>query len=57
MPILSIAFIARFARSYEELTVTTFQAFCARLLRDEAAEAGLDPFATPVAPADPDLSP
>ena len=37
---------------YEELTVTTFQAFCARLLHDEALEAGLDPFATPVAPAD-----
>ena len=32
--------------------MTTFQSFCARLLRDEAAEAGLDPFATPVSPAD-----
>jgi DNA helicase II / ATP-dependent DNA helicase PcrA len=37
---------------YEELTVTTFPGMCARLLRDEALEAGLDPFATPVAAAD-----
>ena len=37
---------------YEELTVTTFHAFCARLLHDEALEAGIDPFAVPVAPAD-----
>ena len=43
---------ARIAGAYEELTVTTFQGFCARLLRDEAQEAGLDPFATPVTPAD-----
>jgi len=35
-----------------ELSVTTFQGFCARLLRDEALEAGVDPFATPAAPAD-----
>lgn len=35
-----------------ELDVTTFQDFCARLLRDEALEAGVDPFVTPVAPAD-----
>ena len=34
--------------AYEELPVTTFHGFCARLLRDEALEAGLDPFATPV---------
>jgi len=33
---------------YEELSVTTFQAFCARLLREEALEAGVDPFAAPV---------
>jgi DNA helicase II / ATP-dependent DNA helicase PcrA len=39
-------------RDYEELTVTTFQAFCAKLLRDEATEAGVDPFATPVTGAD-----
>ena len=37
---------------YEELTVTTFPGLCARLLRDEALEAGIDPFATPVAAAD-----
>ena len=28
--------------------VTTFQSLCARLLHDEALEAGVDPFATPV---------
>ena len=39
-------------RAYEELAVTTFQGLCARLLRDEALEAGIDPFATPVAAAD-----
>jgi DNA helicase-2/ATP-dependent DNA helicase PcrA len=43
---------AAIARPYEELTVTTFHAFCGRLLRDEANEAGVDPFATPVTPAD-----
>src|SRR6201999_2153663 len=37
---------------YEELAVTTFGDLCARLLRDEALEAGIDPFATPVAAAD-----
>jgi DNA helicase-2/ATP-dependent DNA helicase PcrA len=42
----------RLRGGYEELAVTTFAGFCARLLRDEALEAGLDPFATPVAPAD-----
>jgi DNA helicase-2/ATP-dependent DNA helicase PcrA len=36
----------------EELPVTTFRDFCARLLHDEALEAGVDPFATAVAPAD-----
>ncbi len=40
------------ATAYEELSVTTFQAFCARLLRDEALEAGIDPFAAPVTAAD-----
>ena len=32
--------------------MTTFAGLCARLLRDEALEAGLDPFATPVSAAD-----
>jgi len=40
------------ARPYEELAVATFHSFCATLLRDEALEAGIDPFATPVTPAD-----
>jgi DNA helicase-2/ATP-dependent DNA helicase PcrA len=42
----------RLPRGSEELSVTTFQGFCARLLHDEALEAGLDPFTTPVTPAD-----
>jgi DNA helicase-2/ATP-dependent DNA helicase PcrA len=42
----------RLAVPYEELSVTTFGGLCARLLRDEALEAGIDPFATPVAAAD-----
>ena len=42
----------RLQGAYEELAVTTFHGFCARLLRDEALEAGLDPFATPVGAAD-----
>jgi DNA helicase-2/ATP-dependent DNA helicase PcrA len=37
---------------YEELHVETFQSFCTRLLRDEALEAGVDPFLSPVTPAD-----
>src|SRR3954452_16695396 len=37
---------------FEELAVTTVHGFCARLLHDEALEAGLDPFAAPVTPAD-----
>jgi DNA helicase-2/ATP-dependent DNA helicase PcrA len=43
---------ARLDVPYEELTVTTFGGLCGRLLRDEALEAGLDPFATPVSAAD-----
>ena len=39
-------------RGFEELAVHTVPGFCARLLRDEALEAGLDPFVAPVAPAD-----
>jgi DNA helicase-2/ATP-dependent DNA helicase PcrA len=42
----------RLSGGYEELAVTTFHAFCARLLHDEALEAGLDPWVTPVTPAD-----
>ena len=42
----------RMAVPYEELSVTTFPGLCAQLLRDEALEAGIDPFATPVAAAD-----
>src|SRR4051795_3692637 len=37
---------------FEELWVETFEGFCARLLRDEALEAGLDPFFAPVTQAD-----
>jgi superfamily I DNA/RNA helicase/RecB family exonuclease len=37
---------------YEELHVSTFHSFCSRLLADEALEAGLDPFFSPVTPAD-----
>src|SRR4051795_1932744 len=37
---------------FEELWVETFQGFCARLLRDEALEAGIDPFFAPVTQAD-----
>jgi DNA helicase-2/ATP-dependent DNA helicase PcrA len=36
----------------EEPSVTTFHGLCTRLLRDEAIEAGVDPFVTPVSPAD-----
>jgi DNA helicase-2/ATP-dependent DNA helicase PcrA len=39
-------------RGFEELAVHTVHGFGARLLRDEALEAGLDPFVVPVAPAD-----
>ncbi|HWH45444.1 MAG TPA: ATP-dependent DNA helicase [Thermoleophilaceae bacterium] len=37
---------------YGELAAETFRSFCARLLRDEALEAGLDPGFAAVAPAD-----
>jgi DNA helicase-2/ATP-dependent DNA helicase PcrA len=37
---------------YEELNVLTFHSFCVRLLQDEALEAGVDPFFSPVTPAD-----
>ena len=38
--------------AYEELHVETFRSFCLRLLHDEALEAGVDPFLSPVTPAD-----
>ena len=37
---------------YEELNVFTFPSFCVKLLQDEALEAGVDPFFSPVTPAD-----
>ena len=37
---------------WEELWSCTFASFCARVLRDEAHEAGVDPFFVPVTPAD-----
>src|SRR4051794_26860931 len=37
---------------YEELHVETFRSFALRLLQDEALEAGVDPFLSPVTPAD-----
>src|SRR5207248_2625183 len=37
---------------FEELCVSTFHGFCARMLHDEALEAGLDPFFATVTPAD-----
>ena len=37
---------------YEELHVSTFHSFCVKLLCDEALEAGVDPFLSPVTAAD-----
>src|SRR3954447_5372539 len=37
---------------YEELHVQTFHGFCSSLLANEALEAGVDPFFSPVTPAD-----
>jgi DNA helicase-2/ATP-dependent DNA helicase PcrA len=37
---------------WEELWVSTFHSFCARLLQEEALEAGVNPFFAPVTPAD-----
>src|SRR4051812_11895731 len=37
---------------FEELWIETFAGFCARVLRDEAIEAGLDPLFAPVTRAD-----
>jgi DNA helicase-2/ATP-dependent DNA helicase PcrA len=39
-------------RPYEELAVFSVQELCARVLRDETVEAGVDPFFTPVTAAD-----
>src|SRR5215211_2881386 len=43
---------ALLASAYEELHVETFRSFSLRLLQDEALGAGVDPFLTPVTPAD-----
>jgi DNA helicase-2/ATP-dependent DNA helicase PcrA len=43
---------AELEHGFEELAAHTATGFCARLLRDEALEAGLDPFVVPVTPAD-----
>src|SRR5262249_45189087 len=40
------------AGPYEELAVTTVHELCARLLREHALEAGIDPFAVTVGRAD-----
>src|SRR4051794_39465428 len=37
---------------WEELWVSTFRSFCARRLREEAIEGGVDPFFAPVTPPD-----
>jgi DNA helicase II / ATP-dependent DNA helicase PcrA len=39
-------------RPYEELAIHAVRDFCARLLREETAEAGVDPFFAPVSRAD-----
>jgi DNA helicase-2/ATP-dependent DNA helicase PcrA len=42
----------RIRTPWEELWACTFPAFCARVLREEALEAGVDPFFVPVTPPD-----
>jgi DNA helicase II / ATP-dependent DNA helicase PcrA len=42
----------RIERGFEELQIHTVPGFCARLLHDEALEAGLSPFAAPASAAD-----
>jgi DNA helicase II / ATP-dependent DNA helicase PcrA len=49
---LRLAVEAELDRAYEELPVYGIGGLCRRLLRDEALEAGLDPFAVPLTPAD-----
>ena len=39
-------------RAFEDLPVLPIHGMCARLLRDEALEAGVDPFAVTATPAD-----
>ena len=43
---------ARIERPHEELHVDAFRSLCERLLRDEALDAGLDPFFACMSPAD-----
>ena len=43
---------AEIERPYEELAVMSVHGLCARLLHDEALEAGLDPFAVPASAAE-----
>jgi DNA helicase-2/ATP-dependent DNA helicase PcrA len=43
---------SRVERAHEDLRVASFRFLCERLLRDEALEAGLDPFFACVTPAD-----
>jgi DNA helicase-2/ATP-dependent DNA helicase PcrA len=42
----------RIETPWEELWACTFRGFCRRVLREEALEAGVDPFFVPVTPAD-----
>jgi DNA helicase-2/ATP-dependent DNA helicase PcrA len=42
----------RLDRPYEELVIHSVRDFCARLLREETAEAGIDPFFAPATRAD-----
>jgi DNA helicase-2/ATP-dependent DNA helicase PcrA len=42
----------RLDRPYEELAIHSVRDFCARLLREETVEAGIDPFFAPVSRAD-----
>src|SRR4051812_12662639 len=42
---------------YEDLHVSTFHAFCARLLQEESLEAGADPLPSPLPPAHPPAPP
>jgi DNA helicase II / ATP-dependent DNA helicase PcrA len=43
---------SRVDRPHEDLAIGAFRELCERLLRDEALEAGLDPFFARVTPAD-----